>query len=295
MGNGDAKLYGNNKIATSVGGKFTMIDFKQNKQICYEDVPVNWLDIDESSNSILYANFNNQVGVLTLDENMNITKNDVIFSNDELAIDPSITKVNDTYYITLTFIKGNVNNSDPNTENGSYVIKLFTSKNLHDFNYIGDIVSEQKNLEDVVSLYSDGKFYIFYEEEEIDKGNSKLKVTYSSDKGISWSKSVVLCDLDADNEIGNVIEDKDGFTMYFSSDVLCKGKSYNGASIFMSRFDKNFVPIFANKQISYYNGALLYDVIPTDDGGLFLYTQKYLTESNLVLSHFIRSKDDFID
>ena len=282
--NGDAKFYDDNWTVTSVAGKFTAISFDGEQRITYDDINVRWFSVEKSDKTIVYSNQDNQVCILKLDEDMQVIKNDLAFITDNLPIDPAIIRINGVYYITVTLIDGNVNNADALAENGLYTIQLFSSEDLEGFTYIGDIISDKRNLEDIVPFYVNDEFYIFYEREELDKGNSALEAVKSDDMGASWSKPFVLCNAEADNELGSITYEDGIFTMYYSSDCLAKGTSYEGASIFVSRFDDKLNPLNIGGEIGSYDGVLLYDVCEQEDRVLFLCTEKYITQSNLVLT-----------
>jgi hypothetical protein len=49
---------------------------------------------------------------------------------DVLAIDPSILKTENGYFITITTIQGTVNNDNEGNDNGVYSVKLYYSKDL---------------------------------------------------------------------------------------------------------------------------------------------------------------------
>ncbi len=66
--NGDAKFM-NEKIFTGVNGVLNVIDFDGKIVKGFDDIKVNWLDVVEEENVILYGNFDHQIGVLRLDEN----------------------------------------------------------------------------------------------------------------------------------------------------------------------------------------------------------------------------------
>ncbi len=255
LGNGDAKFYDEHWIMTSVNGKLRIIsiDGKQEKE--YEDVNVNWFTVEQGDKTVVYSNARKEVGILRLDDDMNVITNNIIYHAEDLPIDPSIIKIGGEYFITVTYINGAVNNSDKDTDNGVYTIKLYASADLENFECIGDVLSDKKNLEDIVPFYREGKYYLFFEREEIDKGASSLEVTESGDNGVSWSEPIKLCALSADNELGNVLFDNNCFALFFSSDYLNPGTSYDGASIFVSYFDEEFHPLQTNKKIAAYYGG----------------------------------------
>lgn len=281
--NGDAKFYDNNHILTNINGKLTVINFDGTILQTYDDINVNWLSVEPESKTVIYCNSQNQTGILQFDKSFNIIKNEIINTNDNLAIDPTIIKIDDTYYITYTTINGTVNNSDITKENGTYTVELYSSKDLSKWQFIENVIYDKHNIEDIVPYYANGLYYLFFERELLDKAESSLEVIVSTDKGYTWTSPKTLCNPDADNELGNIFLKNDTFIIYYSSDRLNKGSSYEGANIFVSYYDKAFNLIEETSQIEPYSSTLLYDVYEDRKNLYLLYTEKYITESNLIL------------
>ncbi len=282
--NGDAKFYADNYIVTSINGKLNIIDFDGNIVKTFDDINVNWLSVESSSQTIIYANFNNEVGILQLDSQLNIAYSNIIAKAQNLSIDPTITKIDNTYFITYTEIDGTVNNGSSGTPNGIYTVKLYSSDDLINFHYITDVISDNHNIEDLVSLNINGTYLLFFEREILDKQSSSLEVIYSDDMGEHWSNPQILCQADSDNELGNILFKNNKFIMYYSSDILNPKASYDGASIFVKYFDKDFNLISKSASIEPFEYTLLYDVLEYNNALYFVYSEKYSTESNLVLA-----------
>lgn len=66
--------------------------------------------------------------------------------------------------MTSTLIKGTVNQSDPNAENGYYTIDYF-SEDLKNWTHISDIAAAENNLEDVDIMADGDVIRVTYERE----------------------------------------------------------------------------------------------------------------------------------
>lgn len=282
--NGDVKFYDNKYIVGNDNGTLGIFDFNGQRVRKYDDIKLNWLSVEDTDNIIIYANSNKEVGILKLDDSLNIILNEIIMRNDKMTIDPTILKINDTYFITVTTINGTINNSNPDKDNGIYSVDLYKSKDLLNWTYIDTIIRDNHNIEDLAAMNVNGTYYIFFEREVVDKGNSSLEVIFSNNKGIKWSSPKILCKAEADNELGNIIFYKNKFILYYSSDYLNKGTSYEGASIFVKYFDKNFENASSPKVYTEFSSTLLFDVLKSDDSLYFVYNEHYMTQSNMVLA-----------
>ena len=180
--NGDAKFMGKN-IITSVKSKLTLIDLNGNIIKTFESVNSSWVDAIDDEKIIIYGNSDKQIGIVMLDDNYNMVSNNIIFESDNLLIDPTISRINERYYATVTEIKGAVNNSNPDVANGEYWIHLYVSDDLITWSQISDIEHMNNNLEDVDFIEMDGNLYAIYEKEELDKGNSAILMKSSGDYG----------------------------------------------------------------------------------------------------------------
>ena len=282
--NGDVKFYDNKYIVGNDNGTLGIFDFNGQRVRKYDDIKLNWLSVEGTDNIIIYANSNKEVGILKLDDSLNIILNEIIMRNDKMTIDPTILKINDTYFITVTTINGTINNSNPDKDNGIYSVDLYKSKDLLNWTHIDTIIRDNHNIEDLVAMNVNGTYYIFFEREIVDKGNSSLEVIFSNNKGTKWSSPKILCKAEADNELGNIIFYKNKFILYYSSDYLNKGTSYEGASIFVKYFDKNFENASSPKVYKEFSSTLLFDVLKSDDSLYFVYNEHYMTQSNMVLA-----------
>lgn len=282
--NGDVKFYANKYIVGNDNGTLGIFDFNGQRIRKYDDIKLNWLNVESTDNIIIYANSNKEVGILKLDDSLNIIFHEIIMRNDKMTIDPTILKINDTYFITVTTITGKINNSNPDKDNGIYSVNLYKSKDLLNWTHMDTIIKDNHNIEDLVAMNVNGTYYIFFEREVVDKGNSSLEVIFSNNNGTKWSSPRVLCNANADNELGNVIFYKNKFILYYSSDYLNKGTSYEGASIFVKYFDKNFENASSPKVYKEFSSTLLFDVLKSDDSLYFVYNEHYMTQSNMVLA-----------
>lgn len=282
--NGDAKFYGDN-IITSIDGKLSLIDPEKNEITQYE-VYTNWLDSIETEGIVVYGNQYKEVGLCIIDNSeKTLVSNTILFQEENLAIDPSIIKIADQYYLTITLIDGNVNNSDINVENGTYVVKLYTSKDLKNWELLSDIVTADNNIEDGELLYWNNQLYFLYEKEEVDKGNSSIELKTSLDMGTTWKNQKTLVTKNGDNEPGGLKVINDSVYLFYSSDIENKGMSYEGADIYRLRLDNTLTPVDEPKKLGFLSkkGKLLYDIKVTDDSISYLFTENYISESNLVV------------
>lgn len=283
---GDAKFINNEYVIAN----------RQNLQIInintQEDTDLgsrsNWTDVvyDGANYSIVYANFNKQVGICQYDSSYKIIFDKIVFEgyDEDLIIDPSITFIDNKYYITLTKINGNINNADSSKENGLYTISLYSSEDLINLTFITDIVSYKNNIEDVELVQSNKTFYFLYEKEELDKGISYICMKKSDDLGKTWSDELVLISNNSDNEPAKLFIDENGFSVFYSSDLKNPGSSYMGANVFCSYFNNN-MELLNTTEIStnlFNNGILLYDVLKIDESSVkLLYAHNYLSDNDL--------------
>lgn len=281
--NGDAKFYNDKYIATQVDGKFMMIDFQGNVVKTYDDIQVKWFSVEPGDKTIVYSNVQKQLGILVLDDNLNIVKNQRIATYDNLVIDPTIININGTYYVTYTSIDGIVNNKNAQKENGNYTVELLKSDDLENFSYVGKVMEDKHNLEDIVAMKFRDRYLLIYERETVDRGDSTLEEISSENGGVTWSQPKVICEPDGDNELGNILTYNDKYYVYYSSDTENRGASYDGAEIYVKVFDRDFDVLEDAQRIDGVNSALLYDVKKSGDSVYFIYTEEYSTDSNLVL------------
>lgn len=282
---GDAKLADNNTVVTSVGSKLTfIINGEIVKQ--YDDIHVNWLDIISEERLIVYSNWDKQAGVLKYDEDFNIVSNDICFEIQvNLGIDPSLCKVGNVYYITVTHITGTINNGDINGENGKYTISLYKSKNLKEWEKVSDVITMNNNLEDIDLNYFDGKLYLTYEKEQCDKGSSSINLLISDDGGLTFGENITLVEENADNEPAGIFYDDETYYLFYSSDIENKGGTYEKSNMYMQSYNSDFTskdePV--KLECIYGTGTLFYDMLWEKDNLYCLFAGNYLTQNNLVL------------
>lgn len=286
---GDTKFYKDNKLITGKDNMLHLInlDNKIDKNL---NVNVNWLDTIPDENIIIYGNFNNQIGILRLDDHDNIIDHNVVIKGDDLRIDPSIIKIEDEYYFTTTKIKGAVNNADPNKENGEYTVELYKTKNLKTITKISDVVSAKNNLEDIDMLYTEGFLNIVYEKETYDHGTSDIILKRSKNKGETWGNEFPLVQGKGDCEPATFTYNENGYTLFYSSDEEDIGKSYDGAKSYYIKYDKDFK--FLNKHpilLHIPKNMILYEVRKYDTTYEALYVNDYSGERNIYVDRIDKS------
>lgn len=226
-----------------------------------------WLAVIRDNNSILCITASGNDKSLRLYRidipTLNAELLSVVESKDQLLIDPTLIKVDDSYYITYTQIDGNVNNSDTTRQNGHYEVVLMKSQDLINWEKISSIVAANTNIEDGSIYYSTErkKFLFLYEEEIFDKKNSSLKIKQSVDQGKTWGDEVVLLSAEADQEPAGMFLQNHKWYLLYSSDIDSIGMSYYGAKGFTSTFNEfDFKPDLANVDIRLDSSIVLYDV-----------------------------------
>ena len=288
--NADAKFY-NEYIITSVDEGVCILDFDGKVVKSYDGLKASWMYTYPEEGLIVYSNHDNETHLLRLDENMDLISDEVIITSKLLAIDPTISKVGDTYLVTHTTIEGTINNPDPNGDNGIYSLELFSSKDLKNWEHRTTITSQKQDIEDIDMMLDnkrldDGvRLYCFYEKENYDKGPSAICMRYSVDTGMTWSEEHILIENVADNEMACMLPQYDGWRLYYSSDYADTGASYNGASAYFADFDADF------KQLSNYQkvdmkdnyGVRLYEVKEQNNRLYFMYSHNYSTDKNFIL------------
>ena len=217
--NGDAKFW-KDKVITSIDGKLALLSLNGNIEKQY-DINASWIDGDERNNILVYGNSNNEIGIVIFDNNNDVVLNKVILKSNNLQIDPTISVIEGDYYITTTEIKGNVNNASVDQENGEYILHLYESDNLENWNKVSDIVDEYNNIEDVDIILSNDELIVVYEKEELDKGKSSIMMKRSNDRGRTWEGEKELLEADSDHEPATLFKFGEGYILYYSSD-------YNG-------------------------------------------------------------------
>lgn len=300
-GTGDAKLLDENYLLTVKDRKLVGIDLAEGKVTKY-DVSADWLDIDRESRTIIYSNANFELGAARFDENEKIISNEIIYANNQsdYMIDPAVEKIGDTYYISMTFVDGKLNNDNAEKSSGKYTIRFYSTKDLKSLTYLSEVVSANRNLEDV-KLIADGEhIFMVFEKEAVDKGNSAILFSKSEDLGNTWTTPAILLDSTADHEPAGFIRTEDGWELYYSMDQEHPGESYNGSSAFRTRLNADMEIIEADEKVilakeadestdpseEYLQkgGILLYDAEKIGDDIYFVYAENYLTDNNLCVS-----------
>ncbi len=285
MHNGDAKFMGE-KIITSIGGQLSIIDINNNHEVMtIPDTNISWLDSVDDENIIVYGNSENKTGIIRLDNNYEVISNDVIFDSENLQIDPTINKIDGKYYVTVTEIAGNVNNSDPMAENGEYCLHLYQSDDLKTWEHLSDIDRKNNNLEDVDFMKIGDRLCAVYEMEQIDKGNSAIIMRLSADGGKSWSEPKELLAANSDHEPVGLYQVDNMFVLCYSSDLEEPGQSYMGGQAYYAVYDNSFNCIEKDIKIETetFSGILWYDYSIIDNEEYFLFAKDYLTTCDMVL------------
>ena len=165
--NADAKFLGD-LVITSVEEGIQILDIEGNVVKHLEDVSASWLYTaevdDEKCHAVAYSNHNKETCILKLKalEDFEVLEHRKVLTTDVLAIDPILVQGEDGWYLTHTLIEGTINNPDPNGDNGRYTVRLYRSEDLEEWEYVTDIISEKKNIEDGDIRYIDGIFYYFF-------------------------------------------------------------------------------------------------------------------------------------
>ena len=283
--NADAKFY-NDYIITSVDEGVYMLDFDGNVVKSYEGLKASWMYAYPAEGLIVYSNHDNETHLLRLDENMDMISDEIILTSELLAIDPTICKDGDTYFVTHTTIEGTINNPNPDGDNGVYSLELYVSKDLENWEYQTTITSQKQDVEDVDMVYDGGTLYCIYEKENYDKGPSKICMKYSDDAGLNWSDEKILIENGGDNEFSCILPENDGWRIYYSSDKENPGASYNGASAYTAFFDADFnyisekdVKVNMKDNLS----VRLYEVKNVNGRFYLMYAHDYMTHKDFVL------------
>lgn len=282
----DSKFY-NDAIISGNDGHLIFFDKKGRVIKEYNDILVNWIYTVPEEGVVIAGNSNRELRKIVIDSQYNVVSNDILFESENLMIDPTIVKSTDGKWIlSFTEIQGAVNNADENVKNGQYTVHTYCSWDLMEWEQMGDIVSESRNIEDGDMFEFDGRLYYIYEKEKLDKKPSQICMKCSEDEGYTWSEEKIIVPADGDNEPAAIIIDGEEIQLYYSSDFENSGMSYNGAAIYKAIYNKDFsegeinIPVKTLKN----KGILLYDVSKEEGKIYFLYSKNYLTENALILS-----------
>lgn len=295
--NADAKFLGD-RIITSVDEGIHILNLEGEKEVSYDGLAASWIYVaenafpagqsgagEDSEWVVAYSNHANETHIMRLSkENDRNFIDKTILTTDTLAIDPIVVKAEDEWLLTHTVIEGTINNPDPNGENGIYTVKLYRSEDLENWEFMTDIISRKKDIEDGDIRYVDGVLYYFFEMEEYDKGPSSICVMISEDGGMEWSDPKELLPAVADNEMAGCEPTETGWRLYVSSDYACVGESYQGASVYYSDYTSDFDPV-STYQLSAMpdnHAVRLYEVKEIDGQLCFLYARNFLTDCDLL-------------
>lgn len=283
----DSKFYGGGAIVASENYKLAIINFDGENIRVFDDVCANWIDAIAEEGIVIYGNVNGEVGIVKLDGDYNVISHEIIMTTDNLFIDPTIIKVDNTYYATVTEVIGTPNNSDMNSENGQYTIRLYSSSNLLNWSLNSEIVSCKNNLEDVDIFYRNGVFYVIYEKEVVDGGKSAICLRRSQDReGMAWEEGGILLESDCDHEPAAIERTWYGtYRLYYSSDKDNIGESYMGARMYYAEYNGKFEMLKKDVDIPSTTevGILLYDVLRSNGTQKFLYCKNYYTDHALFI------------
>ncbi len=288
--NADAKFLGD-LVITSVEEGIQILDIEGNVVKHLEDVSASWLYTaevdDEKCHAVAYSNHNKETCILKLKalEDFEVLEHQKVLTTDVLAIDPILVQGEDGWYLTHTLIEGTINNPDPNGDNGRYTVRLYRSEDLEEWEYVTDIISEKKNIEDGDIRYIDGIFYYFFEMEHYDKGPSAICMMKSEDNGKTWSKPKELLPAVADQEMASCERTESGWRLYISSDIACVGESYQGAFVYYRDFTSDFEPVgeLQASKMPDNQAVRLYEVKKINGKLCFLFARNFLTDCDLLL------------
>lgn len=297
--NADAKFLGDH-IITSVDEGIRILDLEGQTVAGYDGLSASWIyaaEEDEADTeeywTVAYSNHDNETHIMLIDKkDWTDFADRTVLTTDTLAIDPILVKDGDEWLLTHTTIEGTINNPDPDGENGIYTVKLYRSADLESWEFVTDIISMDRNLEDGDIRLRDGVLYYFFEMEEYDKGPSTLCAMTSEDGGESWSEPAALASEQADNEMASCEWTGDGWRLYFSSDVENPGESYQGATVFYADFSPELLPLgtWHHSSMPDNKAVRLYEVKEIDGQLCFLFARNFLTDCDLLFRTIEKEK-----
>lgn len=289
---GDSKLmdHGDDILTFSTSSDLLLKKMNQPFEELSPPIQANWFNMEKRTKDrvIVIASSSAKQNIEVYEVNLN-NKNSkhlsTVSKSDKLKIDPTILKTNEGYFATFTEITGTVNNNSPQNVNGFYAVKLYFSPDLKDWTFVNTILSKNKNLEDGDLLIDqDDHLRFIYEEEELDKGHSQIKMITSMNQGKDWSQPKVLLGAPADHEPAEIIHKGDTYYLFYSSDIDNGGKgSYDVAKMKFAILNEQFEISKKDINIEGKESASLYDVLPKGNSMYYLYTKDYSTENQLVL------------
>jgi len=182
-------------------------------------------------------------------------------------------------------LRGTANNQDPNVENGTCDVKIYSSDNLVDWKQLSTVISRKSNIEDGRLYYSNrlNKLLFLFEQEDYDKKPSSLKVIESGDMGKTWTNERFILEPIADSEPAGMFEIGCSTHVFFSSDINNPGQSYEGGNAFYV-YSKNGLSSWSSPNtIELGDNILLIDVIMASDKIYFAAFKNYLTNRQMML------------
>lgn len=300
---GDAKLMSKKILMTCINRKLISLNFETGEVINTE-IESDWLSVLPEENLVIYTNHHYELGIVRLNDNGTVKSQKVILKNNsaDFMIDPAIIKIDGMYYITLTFLNGTMNATEFDDENGQYTINCYCTKDLERIEYLGQVCSEYRNLEDVKLAYNDGKLYIVFEKETKDKANSSIMMSVSNDLGRTWAVPQTILDCVADQEPAGLVKTEKGWNLYYSSDLENPGQSYDGASAYIAKLSEDLTveekdilvslatPVTSDTETNQKGGILLYSVENFDDRTYYAYSEDHASADNLCVSASVVKK-----
>lgn len=285
---GDAKIF-KDKVIAGADGCMTILNKDGTVYNQFKDIPANWIYVLEEPMMAVSGSGENAIRLTRFAEDYSVLDSRVLFSSDNLLIDPVIFRNNDIWIVTYTEIIGTVNNADPENENGHYIVHCYISEDLQTWIPADDIISGDNNIEDGDMFSEDNALYYIYEKESYDKGPSSINIISSVDHGKTWNNESEIIPLSgADNEIAAIYKNENGYSLYYSSDRENIGESYNGSAVYRAELSGDFKVIDTEKiDLDEDKGILLYDVRQDENRTSFLYVQNYSIENNLCYKEII--------
>ena len=289
---GDSRLLVLNNQLYAIGTHDGVLQFTDTGGVLKKtnpEIKAHWIGVDELSSDSFIV-----ITASELDDHLRISQvhpqtaiTTELFQlpvpKDRLFIDPTIQKIGDAYYATYTEIEGAINNGDVSQTNGIYTIHLMRSEvtNPTVWKEISIVVRDQKNLEDgrLFASNNNQTIHFVYEQEVVDRGHSQHMMTQSIDGGNTWSTPMIILPPVADQELGAIIPEGNGFTEFYSSDFANGGSgSYEAARVYKATLNSTFTATQMNRdQLIPYTSALLLDVIRWNDAEYYLLIHHYLT------------------
>lgn len=294
---GDAKLMSDKILMTCINRKLISLNF-QTGEVINTEIEADWLSVLPEENIVIYTNHHYKLGLVRLNDDGTVKSHEIILENDsaDFMIDPAIIKIDDMYYITLTFLNGTMNASEFDAENGEYTINCYCTKDLKRIEYLSQVTSDDRNLEDVKLAYNDGTLYLVYEKETRDKANSSIMVSVSDNLGKSWKTPQTMLECVADQEPAGLVKTEEGWNLYYSSDVANPGQSYDGASAYIAKLGEDLTveehdilvklatPVTDDAETNQKGGILLYSVESFNGRTYFAYSEDHASADNLCVS-----------